>query len=514
MRHSDYPLQALLYAVVLHRFLRWRLPGYDPEHAPRRGALPLPARHVRARTRRWSTAHRAACSRWRPPVALVEALSDLLDGGPEWRPDERAVRADDDARPRGWRRGAHRAAARRSTRPACSTRPTSTSPHRLGALGRRDRRARCCSRSRWRCAPSATARSASTSTDGPRRARRRDAALARRPTAWLARGRGVSPLVDGRRWLRLRATACSTSTATSGGGAGLRRPASPAPAEPPPPVDEAAARGRRSTGSSRRAAYDEQRAAAAAAARQWTTVLTGGPGTGKTTTVAGLLALLAEQAEARGEPLRIALAAPTGKAAARLAGGGRSARSRGLAAGRPGAARRAVRGVDPAPAAGWRPDSGTRFRHDRGNRLPARRGRRRRDVDGVADDDGPAARGGPARRPAGPGRRPRPAGLGRGRRGARRPRRRATAPAPDVAGRGAARRPTGSAAEIGALAEALRDGRRRRGARRCCAAAPTQVEFVDATGDAEPRSRCAPAARPPRSRVRDARRGRRRRRAR
>ena len=31
MGHSDYPLQALLYAAVLHRFLRWRLPGYDPE---------------------------------------------------------------------------------------------------------------------------------------------------------------------------------------------------------------------------------------------------------------------------------------------------------------------------------------------------------------------------------------------------------------------------------------------------------------------------------------------------
>ena len=49
MGHSDYPLQALLYAAVLHRFLRWRQPGYDPETAPRRRALPLPARHVRPR---------------------------------------------------------------------------------------------------------------------------------------------------------------------------------------------------------------------------------------------------------------------------------------------------------------------------------------------------------------------------------------------------------------------------------------------------------------------------------
>ena len=47
-------------------------------------------------------------------------------------------------------------------------------------------------------------------------------------------------------------------------------------------------------------------------------MLTGGPGTGKTTTVAGLLALLLEQHARPVAPLRIALAAPTGKAAARL----------------------------------------------------------------------------------------------------------------------------------------------------------------------------------------------------
>ncbi len=28
---AHYPLQALLYSVALHRYLRWRLPGYDPE---------------------------------------------------------------------------------------------------------------------------------------------------------------------------------------------------------------------------------------------------------------------------------------------------------------------------------------------------------------------------------------------------------------------------------------------------------------------------------------------------
>jgi exodeoxyribonuclease V beta subunit len=31
MVESHYPLQALLYDVALHRYLRWRLPGYDPQ---------------------------------------------------------------------------------------------------------------------------------------------------------------------------------------------------------------------------------------------------------------------------------------------------------------------------------------------------------------------------------------------------------------------------------------------------------------------------------------------------
>jgi exodeoxyribonuclease V alpha subunit len=61
---------------------------------------------------------------------------------------------------------------------------------------------------------------------------------------------------------------------------------------------------------------DWQRAATAAAVLKRLCVITGGPGTGKTTTVAGILALLMEQAKA--QSIRIALAAPTGKAAARL----------------------------------------------------------------------------------------------------------------------------------------------------------------------------------------------------
>jgi len=65
---------------------------------------------------------------------------------------------------------------------------------------------------------------------------------------------------------------------------------------------------------------DWQKVACAVAARQRFTIITGGPGTGKTTTVVRLLALLQSQAlrVPGGQPLHIALAAPTGKAAARL----------------------------------------------------------------------------------------------------------------------------------------------------------------------------------------------------
>lgn len=63
---------------------------------------------------------------------------------------------------------------------------------------------------------------------------------------------------------------------------------------------------------------DWQKLACALAVRSGFTLITGGPGTGKTTTVVRLLALLQEAALADGAPLRLSLAAPTGKAAARL----------------------------------------------------------------------------------------------------------------------------------------------------------------------------------------------------
>jgi len=63
---------------------------------------------------------------------------------------------------------------------------------------------------------------------------------------------------------------------------------------------------------------DWQKIACALAARGAFSIITGGPGTGKTTTVVRLLALLVGAAKQSGRTLRIRLAAPTGKAAARL----------------------------------------------------------------------------------------------------------------------------------------------------------------------------------------------------
>ncbi|WP_028638603.1 exodeoxyribonuclease V subunit alpha [Nocardioides sp. URHA0032] len=111
----------------------------------------------------------------------------------------------------------------------------------------------------------------------------------------------------------------------------------------------------------------EQEAAVVAAVHRRTTILTGGPGTGKTTTVARLLALLADQA---GGGLSIALAAPTGKAATRLQEAV-TAELDAVAATWPEAPGLVGRltGLTLHRLLGWRPDNATRFRHDRANRL-------------------------------------------------------------------------------------------------------------------------------------------------
>ncbi|WP_430335560.1 UvrD-helicase domain-containing protein [Rhodococcus sp. ACT016] len=73
MMRSHYPLQALLYAVALHRYLRWRLPGYDP--ATHLGGVQY--LFVRGMVGP-ETPDGAGVFDWYPPAALVVELSDLL----------------------------------------------------------------------------------------------------------------------------------------------------------------------------------------------------------------------------------------------------------------------------------------------------------------------------------------------------------------------------------------------------------------------------------------------------
>lgn len=74
---------------------------------------------------------------------------------------------------------------------------------------------------------------------------------------------------------------------------------------------------------------DWQRASALMAVRQQFCVVSGGPGTGKTSTVVKILAMLIEQAQAQGKPNpQILLVAPTGKAATRLEASIRGAKAR------------------------------------------------------------------------------------------------------------------------------------------------------------------------------------------
>ena len=81
MLHSHYPLQALLYSVVLHRYLRWRLPGYEPERHLG-GILYLYVRGMCGPATPTVDGQPCGVFAWHPPAALVLELSDLLDGRP------------------------------------------------------------------------------------------------------------------------------------------------------------------------------------------------------------------------------------------------------------------------------------------------------------------------------------------------------------------------------------------------------------------------------------------------
>jgi len=77
MLHSDYPLQALLYCVVLHRFLRWRQTDYSPQRHLG-GVLYLYVRGMCGPQTPVTDGHPAGVFSWQPPAELIVALSDLL----------------------------------------------------------------------------------------------------------------------------------------------------------------------------------------------------------------------------------------------------------------------------------------------------------------------------------------------------------------------------------------------------------------------------------------------------
>ena len=79
MTEHHYPLQALLYSVALHRYLRWRVPGYDPA-AHLGGSAYLFLRGMTGAQVATDDGAPHGVFAWRTPPELVTELSDLLDG--------------------------------------------------------------------------------------------------------------------------------------------------------------------------------------------------------------------------------------------------------------------------------------------------------------------------------------------------------------------------------------------------------------------------------------------------
>jgi exodeoxyribonuclease V beta subunit len=80
MNRAQYGLQALLYAVALHRYLRWRMPDYDPGRQFA-GVLYLFVRGMAGADTPLVDGAPCGVFAWTPPPALVPALSDVLDRG-------------------------------------------------------------------------------------------------------------------------------------------------------------------------------------------------------------------------------------------------------------------------------------------------------------------------------------------------------------------------------------------------------------------------------------------------
>ena len=81
MCRSHYVLQATFYLVALHRYLRWRLPGYDAQ-ANLGGALYLFLRGMTGQEPASPGLEPSGVFAWCPPAALVTQMSDLFARDP------------------------------------------------------------------------------------------------------------------------------------------------------------------------------------------------------------------------------------------------------------------------------------------------------------------------------------------------------------------------------------------------------------------------------------------------
>jgi exodeoxyribonuclease V beta subunit len=80
MQRRHYPLQAVLYLVALHRYLRWRLPGYAPDlHLG--GVLYLFLRGMIGPGTPVIDEQPCGVFWWAPPADLIVGLSDLFGAG-------------------------------------------------------------------------------------------------------------------------------------------------------------------------------------------------------------------------------------------------------------------------------------------------------------------------------------------------------------------------------------------------------------------------------------------------
>jgi exodeoxyribonuclease V beta subunit len=79
MMGSHYVLQALIYQVALHRFLRWRMAGYDPDkHLG--GIAYLFVRGMAGPSTPVRQGTTCGVFTWHPKTEMIMEISDLLTG--------------------------------------------------------------------------------------------------------------------------------------------------------------------------------------------------------------------------------------------------------------------------------------------------------------------------------------------------------------------------------------------------------------------------------------------------